>query len=275
MRDYAKVSPKMWHGKTAKELRKRGYEALLVGLYLMTSPSSNMLGLFGQPVLYMAHETGLGIEGAMKGLRACIEAGFCDYDEESEFVFVFEMARYQIDSELSPKDLRCKGVQKEYEGLSDNPFLGDFFDRYAVAFHMTSRRGLEAVNATPSQAPSQAPCKPLPSQEQEQEQEQENISPDLLAESEQPPSEFSIPLNDSTEYRVPTKDVEEWRLAYQAVDVAQELRQMRVWILANPTKRKTRRGVAAFIVRWLSKAQDTPSRRGNGSASTDWTGGAL
>lgn len=254
MRDYAKVSPKMWHGKTTKELRKRGYEALLVGLYLMTSPSSNMLGLFGQPVLYMAHETGLGIEGAMKGLQGCIEAGFCAYDEDSEFVFVYEMARYQIDSELSPKDLRCKGIQKEYDGLSENPFLGDFFDRYAVAFHMTSRRGFEVEKVIPSQAPS----KPLPSQEQEQEQEQENICTDLLPESEQLLTEFSIPLNDSTEYRIPVKDMAEWELAFQAVDVSQELRQMRVWVSANPAKRKTRRGVSAFIVRWLSKAQDNP-----------------
>jgi hypothetical protein len=271
MRDYAKVSPKMWHGKTTKELRKRGYEALLVGLYLMTSPSSNMLGLFSQPVLYMAHETGLGIEGATKGLRACIDAGFCSYDEESEFVFVFEMARYQIDSELSAKDLRCKGIQKEYDSLPENPFLGAFFDRYASAFHMTKRRDLEGDQ----EAPYQAPTKPLRSQEQEQEQEQENICTDLLPESEQPLSEFSIPLNDSTEYRIPLAHINEWRAAYQAVDVAQELRQMRVWIMANPTKRKTRRGVSAFIVRWLGKAQDTPTRRTGGNGASDWTGSAL
>jgi uncharacterized protein YdaU (DUF1376 family) len=81
---------------------------------------------------------------------------------------------------------------------------------------------------------------------------------DLLPESVQPATEFSIPLNDGTEYQVPAKDLAEWERAYLAVDVPQELRQMRTWILANPTKRKTRRGVAAFIVRWLSKAQDTP-----------------
>ena len=178
MRDYAKVEPKMWHGKTCKDLRKKGPKALLVGLYLMTSPSSNMLGVFNQPILYMAHETGLGEEGAMEGLRGCIEAGFCSYDEESETVFVHEMAKYQIAPVLKATDLRCKGIQKDYDALHDNPFLGAFFERYGNDFHMTSSRGLNGFK--------QAPSKPLPSQEQEQEQEQEQDSSSLRSEEDAP-----------------------------------------------------------------------------------------
>ncbi|WP_250438774.1 hypothetical protein [Delftia tsuruhatensis] len=168
MRDYAKAVPKMWHGKTFKALRKQP-EGLVVALYLMTSPSSNMLGLYAQPVLYMAYETGLGEEGARKGLQQCIEAGYCSYDDESEFVWVHEMASYQIASELKGSDLRCKGIQKDYDALPDNPFLGEFFDRYAEAFHLHGRRGVEGA--------TQPPCKPLRSQEQEQEQEQEKKEP--------------------------------------------------------------------------------------------------
>ncbi|MFG0598343.1 hypothetical protein ACF8OH_26825 [Delftia sp. WSY_9] len=168
MRDYAKAVPKMWHGKTFKALRKHP-EGLVVALYLMTSPSSNMLGLYAQPVLYMAYETGLGEEGARKGLQQCIEAGYCSYDDESEFVWVHEMASYQIASELKGSDLRCKGIQKDYDALPDNPFLGEFFDRYAEAFHLHGRRGGEGA--------TQPPCKPLRSQEQEQEQEQEKKEP--------------------------------------------------------------------------------------------------
>ncbi|MES3041833.1 MAG: hypothetical protein V4730_11880 [Pseudomonadota bacterium] len=131
-----------------------------MALYLMTSPNSNMLGLFSQPILYMAHETGLGQEGTLKGLKACIEVGFCCYDEDTEMVWVYEMAKYQIASELKPSDLRCKGVQKDYDALPDNPFLAAFFDRYSKPFHMDKQRG------------SQVPCETLSSQEQEQEQEQ-------------------------------------------------------------------------------------------------------
>lgn len=88
-------------------------------------------------------------------------------------------------------------------------------------------------------------------------------------------SEFSIPLVDGTDFRVSERLVSEWRAAYPAVDVPQELREMRTWAMANRTKRKTRNGVERFAVAWLGKAQDTPSRAaGNRAAGPDWTAGA-
>ncbi|MDQ0068297.1 hypothetical protein J2W34_000071 [Variovorax boronicumulans] len=177
MRDYAKAEPKMWHGETMKALRKTR-EGLIVGLYLMTSPSSNMLGLFGQPILYMAYETGLGEEGARKGLQSCIEAGYCSYDDATEVVWVYEMAKYQIANELKASDKQCVGIQKAYDALPKNPFLGEFFDRYESAFHLTRRRSADGA--------TQAPSKPLRSQEQEQEQEQEQKTTSLSAEPTAP-----------------------------------------------------------------------------------------
>lgn len=164
MRDYSKVSPKFWIGKTGKALRKKGPEAVIVGMYLMTAPTANMLGLYYLTIGTIAHETGLGFEGASKGLQSAIEAGFCSYDEESEVVWVFEMASYQVGEALKENDLRVKGVQNEYDALPENPYLAQFFDKYAAAFHMASKRNDES--------PLQAPSKPLRSQEQEQEQEQ-------------------------------------------------------------------------------------------------------
>lgn len=57
--------------------------------------------------------------------------------------------------------------------------------------------------------------------------------------------------------------IAEWRTAFPAVDVMQELRAMRVWCLANPAKRKTPKGVPRFVVSWLSKQQN----RGGSSAA--------
>jgi hypothetical protein len=153
VRDYAKLAPTLWTGETGNALRARGFEGLLVATYLVSSPMSNMLGLFAQPLLYMAHETGLGIDGARKGLQDCIEVGFCKYDERSQFVFVHEMAKWQISEALKPTDLRCKGIQKDYEALPTNAFLGEWFDRYAEAFNLTNRR-------SPSEGAYQAPSKP-------------------------------------------------------------------------------------------------------------------
>lgn len=81
--------------------------------------------------------------------------------------------------------------------------------------------------------------------------------------SDSPPaSAIEIPLVDKTEYQVTHEQVEEWVSAYPAVDVMQQLKQMRQWCIANPTNRKTSRGITAFIVRWLSKEQDKGGNSG-------------
>lgn len=174
MRDYAKLSPTFWTGKTGRALKRRGIEGVVVALYLVSSPHSNMLGLFYQPILYLAEETGLPIEGASKGLQDCIACGFCSYDDETKTVWVHEMAAWQVAESLSEGDKRCKGIQKDYDALPDNPFLGAFFDRYQGAFHLTRRREFEGDDP---QGPSKGHHKPHRSQEQEQEQEQEQKSP--------------------------------------------------------------------------------------------------
>lgn len=47
-----------------------------------------------------------------------------------------------------------------------------------------------------------------------------------------------------------------WQKDFPGVDVPQQLRSMRSWLEANPTRRKTERGMRRFVVSWLSKAQD-------------------
>jgi hypothetical protein len=141
VRDYAKIAGTFWTGTTGKALKARGQEAVIVSLYLMSCPNSNMLGLYWLPKMYMAHESGLGFEGASKGLASAIEEGFCRYDEASEVVWVIEMAAWQIGDTLQAADNRCKGVQREYDALPENPYLTEFYERYGTSLCMTSCRG--------------------------------------------------------------------------------------------------------------------------------------
>jgi len=184
MRDYSKISPQFWIGSTGRKLRESGTEAMLVSLYLLSNPHANMLGLYYLPQLYIAHETGLGTEGASKGLRRAIEAGFCAYDEAAEVVFVYQMARFQIADQLDPKDKRCVGIQREYGALPNNPFLSAFYEKYAAAFHMKKKRE--------SGSPMEGASKALRSQEHEQEQEQEQ-------EQERRPSAADAPAADDSD----------------------------------------------------------------------------
>lgn len=70
------------------------------------------------------------------------------------------------------------------------------------------------------------------------------------------PVVISIILNDKTEFPVTEADVAGWKELYPAVDVMQELRKMKGWADANPTKRKTKAGIKRFINAWLTKEQD-------------------
>lgn len=72
--------------------------------------------------------------------------------------------------------------------------------------------------------------------------------------SEQPIIE--LPLNDKTMYPIFQEQIDEWNELYQSVKIIQELKKMKGWLNANPTKRKTKRGINRFINGWLAREQD-------------------
>lgn len=65
-----------------------------------------------------------------------------------------------------------------------------------------------------------------------------------------------IPLVGKAEYAVSAELVGELSKLYPAVDVPQTLNEIRGWNLANPTKRKTARGILNHINRWMEKEQN-------------------
>ncbi|MEZ6852089.1 helix-turn-helix domain-containing protein [Halodesulfovibrio aestuarii] len=68
----------------------------------------------------------------------------------------------------------------------------------------------------------------------------------------------TLPLNDGSEFEVTQDFVTELAPLYPNVDVLQALRAMKGWLIGNEKKRKTRRGIKAFITNWLSREQDKP-----------------
>lgn len=66
----------------------------------------------------------------------------------------------------------------------------------------------------------------------------------------------TLPLIDGTDHSVLETDVQQWQALYLAVDVRQELRNLKGWLLGNPKLRKTKTGIARFINSWLSRSQN-------------------
>ncbi len=69
-------------------------------------------------------------------------------------------------------------------------------------------------------------------------------------------------LEDDPFYDVLPDKLSMWQRAYPDLDVERELYQMASWCDANPTKRKTRRGIEKFINGWLNRSQKDEQERG-------------
>jgi predicted phage replisome organizer len=65
------------------------------------------------------------------------------------------------------------------------------------------------------------------------------------------------------EYSITQKDIDLWQEDYPGIDVYTEIRKMHAWLDANPSKRKTQKGIRRFIVSWLNNAQDRGGRPAN------------
>lgn len=208
MRDYGIVSPRFWIGETGRKLRSMPY-AQRVAMYLLTAPASEMTGVYYCPVATILNDVGLPSEslardheGALKAVKEALKTlrslNFCEFDFDSEYVFVKEMARWQIAEKLKPTDNRVKGIIKTVESMPE-PMRSRFIARYNDDFSL----GFEVEKQQKSEAPSE----PLRSQEQEQEQEQDinkdvsdetssSDSPELSldGESDAPKRAPSVPL---------------------------------------------------------------------------------
>lgn len=66
----------------------------------------------------------------------------------------------------------------------------------------------------------------------------------------------TLPLLGNKNFSIYRAQVADWQEAYPAVDVPQECREMRQWLIANPSNKKTAKGIRRFINSWLSRAQD-------------------
>lgn len=59
-------------------------------------------------------------------------------------------------------------------------------------------------------------------------------------------------------FDITQQHIDDFKRWYPSVDIMQELNKIQAWLVSNPAKRKTKRGMMSFVNRWLSKEQDRP-----------------
>lgn len=98
-------------------------------------------------------------------------------------------------------------------------------------------------------------CPRNPIQSESNPNRESNSMPDALSASDRK-SVITLILNDKTEVPIYQDQVDSWVQLYPAVDIMQELRNMKGWCENNPKKRKTKSGILRFVNGWLSREQN-------------------
>lgn len=157
--------------------------------------------------------------------------------------FVFPVFRGQIDRDNAKYANKCKkqtdNVNKRwnkkdtndtmvYDGIPDVP-------SYKKDTNDTKTKEKEKEKAKENNIPPTEVCGALPCST---------------------PPVAVLPLADGTEFVVTEETAAELAGLYPAVDVPQQLRNMRGWLLANPKNRKTKSGIMRFVNSWLSREQN-------------------
>lgn len=97
-----------------------------------------------------------------------------------------------------------------------------------------------------------------------EEKRREEKSKDSSAEASSTPDNgkliCSLPCLKDQIFNVWESKLKEWQDAYPAIDVKQQLREMKAWLVANPSNKKTLKGVQRFVVSWLGREQDKAPR---------------
>lgn len=167
MRDHAQVRPRMWTHGTIKELRG-DREAREMAFYLMTAPTSNLLGLWYLPLCTMRHELGgyASDEEVRAVLQRLIDRDFAMYDDATEHVWVINMCREQVGEDPKTTDNRLQGVRKEIRRHRKTPFYAEFCAHYSAVFGITfdddpkppkSPSGAPSKGSKPGASPRKAP----------------------------------------------------------------------------------------------------------------------
>lgn len=153
-RSYAKIFTGKWRSRSFRTLRGNPW-AIVLQDYLMSCPASEMSGVFYMPKYLIEGELGIPHDELENAIKILEEADFCRFYDD-EYVFVFNMARYQIADALSPDDNRWKSLMKDIEEMPDN-IRREFIIRYNDDFNLGYQIIRKAAEPTaPVQTATQA-----------------------------------------------------------------------------------------------------------------------
>lgn len=133
MRSYASISPMFWTRGSGKKLRGHK-EAQIVALYLMTSPSIGLTGIFRTSVGQVSEDTGISQSWAEQQTDRI--ADLVRVDWVGGVAWSLETSEYHLGDCLKSGENRIIGALRELAQFGDHPFVSEFIsinhDRYRL-----------------------------------------------------------------------------------------------------------------------------------------------
>jgi hypothetical protein len=266
---YSKVFVKIWHSKDFRTLSEEGK---MLFLYLLTSPHRNMGGLYYLPFPYLCFDVGLDEKRVIKAFEELTNKDMALYDYDTQVVLIKKWFCYNPIENGN----QAKGLNKQLAEIPKSKLFKPFADcvKEYCNYIESILKGFDIPSENPSETLSETLSEPYTKPgtgtgtgtETETEEGAESMHGAEAAPCQPTvPPVITLTLNDKTEYPVTEEQVDEWAKLYPAVDVMQALRKMKGWLDANPSRRKTKKGILRFVNNWLSKEQDRGSYKARAS----------
>ena len=252
---YRKIYRRMWGDAKFRSLSPMPPSGQGLWLWLLTGPFTEVIpGVLSVGEMAMAERLRWPVKGFREAFREVSGKGLVKADFEAPLLWIPNAIHYN--GPANPNVVKsweqawdalpeCELKLQCFRALED--FLEGKSKGFREAFREVCRKPL--LNASANQ---------------EQEQEQDIETPIGVSCSERPEDRASEPVLD---FETIGKGEQTWALtedllavlaeAYPDLDILAEAKKAKAWLIANPHRRKTPRGMPSFLRGWVERAQNS------------------
>lgn len=239
MARYRKIDPRIWNDAKFRDLSDRGKLAFL---FALTHPHMTAIGSMRATESGLAEELGWPLEAFREAFGEALSKGMAKHDRRASLLVLPNFLKYNAPE--SPNVVKAWASSLD---MLPECTLKDELIQLVKAF---AEALPEAFSKALPEAFAKAFAKGMPYQEQEQEQEQERASAVTYP---------SLPVKDGATFDLTASLAKELRAAFPRTDLVAEMKLMRAWLIANPGRVKTAKGMPRFMHSWLSRAAKDPA----------------
>lgn len=259
---YTKIDDITWRQMKQKRISDT---SKILYLYLFTCPHRNMIGLYYIPFEYCSADLCMSIETVSKGFHELEKAGLLAYDKAEEMVLLVDFLKTNPMDNANVEKKACS----VFLDLPETQLFQCFADilnamdkPYSLLLDTVSERLAKGyANTEYRRQNTEDRIQKAETESRIQKTEDSSAPCDAAADGEAEPFAISLPLNNGEEYGITQSQVDEFQELYPAVDVPQQLRNMRGWLNSNPKNRKTASGIGRFVNGWLAREQNRAPRK--------------